>query len=105
MERLSFPACGEANGCGIREDDGGTSLLVVYGDAQGCVRSRFCALLLSCVSRKQDNGPPSGGLRRFSKKCKKNMTIQQTRSGCGPEMENGTLGIKKIPGIIRDETR
>ena len=27
---------------------------------------RFCALLLSCVPRKQDNSPPPGGPRRFS---------------------------------------
>ena len=95
-------SCTQFECCGI---PGGTSLLVVHGDAGEYVRSRFCALLLSCVSRKQDNGPPSGGLRRFSIISKKNMTIQQTRSGCGPEMKNGKSGIKKIPGIIRDETR
>ena len=49
-----------------------TSLLIVHGDAQGYVRSRFCALLLSGVPRKPGNGPPSGGLRRFST-MKKNM--------------------------------
>ena len=68
-------SCTQFECCGIH---GGTSLLVVHGDAQGCVRSRFCALLLSCVPRKQDNGPPPGGLRRFSIKSMKNMITQQT---------------------------
>ena len=40
---------------------------------------RFCALLLSCVPRKQDNSPPPGGPRRFSIKSIKNLTTQQTR--------------------------
>ena len=79
MERLSFPAYREANRCAIREDECGTSLLVVHGDARGCVRLRFCALWLAGGPRKPGNGPPPGGLRRFSIKNIKNMTTQQTR--------------------------